>query len=265
MDAQSGIASRSGLIRALAVLDFLVHRAPQSMGVTQVARELDLPKAVAYRVLKDFTQAGYLAFDEESKLYSLGGKALGLGMAAIQTVDVTTIARPHMEALKRETQETATLSMRQGWKRIYVDQVESDREIRMAVTLGSTHGLHAGSSSKAILAAMDDRDVEAFLADAAASNVPADPELIRADIGRIRTRGYAVSRGERQVGAGSVAAPIRAAGGAVWGSLSVCGPADRFHLENVEEFGEKVAEAAAAISAVLGYTDDDEAPLEATA
>lgn len=251
------IASRSGLLRALSVLDFIVHHAPTQMGVTQVAREMDLPKAVAYRILKDFTQAGYLDFDETTKLYSLGGRALGLGMAAMQTVDVSSIARPHMEELMRLTHETTTLSMRQGWKRMYIDQIESDREIRMSVSVGSTHSLHAGSSSKAILAAMDDADITALFAHRAAeTGTGGDHAAEWEELERVRRRGYAVSRGERQVGAGSVAAPIISAGDVVWGSISICGPADRFHLENVEQFGELVAAAAREISAELGHMPD---------
>lgn len=258
-------ASRSGLLRALSILDFIVSQSPVQMGVTQVAREMDLPKAVAYRILKDFTLAGYLTFDESSKLYALGGRALGLGMAAMQSVDVSAIARPRMEELARTTQETVTLSMRQGWKRMYVDQIESEREIRMSVLVGSSHGLQAGSSSKAILAAMSDHDIDAFLK-MRASLESTDPSFADIDqtweeLRRVRKRGYAVSRGERQAGAGSVAAPILSSGEVVWGSISICGPADRFHLENVESFGELVATAARDISADLGFTaptnDDD--------
>ncbi|MGM9295215.1 IclR family transcriptional regulator domain-containing protein, partial [Campylobacter jejuni] len=68
---------------------------------------------------------------------------------------------------------TATLSARQGWTRVYVDQVLSPREIRMAVPLGTHHALHAGSSSKAILAALPDQQVEEYLASSSLERVTA--------------------------------------------------------------------------------------------
>ncbi|MGH3682556.1 MAG: IclR family transcriptional regulator domain-containing protein, partial [Natronosporangium sp.] len=65
--------------------------------------------------------------------------------------------------------------------------------------------------------------------------------------------GYAVSIGERQPGAGSVAAPVRQADGSAFGSISLCGPADRFDDELRRRYGWLVAATAAEISAAIGY------------
>lgn len=255
-------ASKSGLVRALAVLDHVKSKAPETLGVTQIARELDLPKAVAYRILKDFAIAGYLTFDAESKLYGLGPKAFALGLTALRSLDIPTVARPHMEELVRLTSETATLSIRQGWSRVYLDQVEAPREIRMSVALGSRHSLHAGSSSKAILAAMSDSEISAFFEMAGSlALTESGVELgeLRADIAVIRSRGYAVSLGERQAGAGSVAAPLYTVSGTVWGSISLCGPRNRFHADACAENGQLVAAAAREISG--GLTPFSSVPL----
>lgn len=250
MDGSAG-ASRSGLVRALMVLDHIRSKSPEALGVTQIARELSLPKAVAYRILKDFATAGFLSFDEESKLYVLGRQSFALGLTALRSLDVPTIARPYMEELVRMTSETATLSIRQGWSRVYLDQVESPREIRMSVALGSRHSLHAGSSSKAILAAMSDSEISAFFEMAgslALTESGVELSALRADIAVIRKRGYAMSLGERQAGAGSVASPLYTVSGAVWGSISLCGPRNRFHADACAEYGQLVAAAAREIS-----------------
>lgn len=243
--------SKSGLVRALSVLDHIKSNSPEALGVTQIARDLDLPKAVAFRILKDFATAGYLSFDEGSKLYALGREAFSLGLTALQSMDIPTIARPYMEELVRRTSETATLSIRQGWSRVYLDQVESPREIRMSVSLGSRHSLHAGSSSKAILAAMSEEEISAFFEMAgslALTENGVELGALRAEIASIRKRGYAVSLGERQAGAGSVAAPLYTVSGTVWGSISLCGPINRFHADACAENGELVAAAAREIS-----------------
>jgi hypothetical protein len=153
---------RSGLLRAMAVIELLAERAPETVGVSTVARALDYPKAVAHRILKELVTAGFLGFDDRTKLYGLGPGALKVGLAALRSLDVTRVTRPYLEQLVAQTQETATLSARQGWTRVYVDQVLSPREIRMAVPLGTSHALHAGSSSKAILAALPDQQVEEY-------------------------------------------------------------------------------------------------------
>jgi IclR family acetate operon transcriptional repressor len=253
--------TKSGLLRALSVVGLLADRAPETLGVSTVARELDLPKAVAHRILKELVWAGFLSFDDDTKQYRLGSGALTVGLAALRSLDVPTIAKPHLERLVRESGETATLSVRQGWIRVYIDQAVSPHEVHMQVSLGTKHPLHAGSSSKAILAAMAEPDVEEYLAhhqlDAlTVSTITSVPQLLD-DLRRIRRRGYAVSLGERQAGAGSVAAAIRGANGDVWGSISLCGPRDRFEARVCEAHGELVAAAAELISRQIGYRSSE--------
>ncbi|MFD6564116.1 IclR family transcriptional regulator [Micromonospora profundi] len=247
----------SGLGRALAVIDLLAERSPEMIGVSTVARVLNLPKAVAHRILKELTANQFVTFDEGTRRYRLGPGALAVGLAALRAIDVQAITNRHMRRLVEATGETATLSMRQGWVRVYTDQVLSPHEIRMSVTLGSRHSLVAGSSSKAILAALPDSEIAEYLATHELVSVTAatitSVEQLWADLREVREQGYAVSRGERQAGAVSVAAPIRLASGEVYGSLSLCGPQDRFSAQLLVEYGELVADAARQVSAELGY------------
>ena len=253
----TSVDPKSGLLRALSVLNLVAVRSPETLGVTTVANELDLPKAVAHRILKEFTSATYLVFDDTTKQYRLGAGALTLGLAALRDLDVPRIARPHLDRLVADTGETATLSVRNGWTRVYVDQVLSPHEIRMAITLGTSHPLHAGSSSKAILAHLSDAEINHYLDTAGLEQVTdqtiTDQAQLREELLRIREQGYAVSMGERQRGAGSVAAPVHRASGEVFGSISLCGPRDRFSADAREGYNRRVVETAGAISAELGY------------
>jgi IclR family acetate operon transcriptional repressor len=257
--------SRSVLGRALAVIDIISKRAPETLGVSTIARELALPKAVAHRILKELVSDGFLSFDERTKQYRLGPGALAVGLAALRSLDVPEIARRHLVELVRATGETATLSVRQGWSRVYIDQVLSPHEIRMSVSLGTSHPLHSGSSSKAILAALPDVEVEEYLAHHHLEKVTdvtiTSEPLLREEIAAIRRRGYAVSMGERQPGAGSVAAPILISSGQVFGSISLCGPQDRFRGSGVADtHGARVAAAAAQVSAEIGFRPENSPP-----
>ncbi|MGW0504938.1 IclR family transcriptional regulator [Micromonospora sp. NPDC003241] len=247
----------SGLGRALAVIDLLAERSPEMVGVSTVARDLSLPKAVAHRILKELTANQFVTFDEATRRYRLGPGALAAGLAALRAIDVQATTNRHMRRLVEITGETATLSMRQGWVRVYTDQVLSPHEIRMSVTLGSRHSLVAGSSSKAILAALPDAEVSEYLSThELVSMTPAtitSVDQLWEDLRAVRGQGYAVSRGERQAGAASVAAAIRLASGEVYGSLSLCGPQDRFSARLLAEYGDLVADAARQVSAELGY------------
>jgi IclR family acetate operon transcriptional repressor len=247
----------SGLMRAFSVINFIVDRAPATAGISAIAREVNLPKSVTHRILKELAAVQFLHFEEDSKQYRLGPTAIAVGLAALRSLDLPRMARPHLERLARESGETATLSVRQTWTRVYIDQVLSDHEIRMAVSLGSSHPLHAGASSRAILAALPDAAVDEYLAhqllDRVTASTITDPAELRRSLEHVRRDGFAISHGERQAGAGSVAAAIRTSDGQVWGCLSVCGPRERFHSDAARAFAPKVVAAASAVSVEAGY------------
>jgi DNA-binding IclR family transcriptional regulator len=253
----TALEQKSGLLRALAVLTLIADHEPQTLGVSTLARELDMPKAVVHRILKEFTSAGFLAFDDDTKQYRLGPGSLKLGLVALRSLDVSKVARPYLHQMVARSGETATLSVRSGWSRVYIDQVLSPHEIQMSISLGTSHPLHAGSSSKAILAHLPDGELDRYIADHALDAITASTitgaSRLRDELAEVRTRGYAISLGERQPGAGSVAAPIRRASGEVFGSISLCGPQDRFVPARIEEHGRVVMETAARISDELGF------------
>lgn len=254
---ESGTAAASGLHRALQVIYAVAESSSPGVGVSALARDVDLPKAVVHRILKVLARDGFLAFDENTKRYSLGPRARTIGLAALRQLDVPGVARPFLQRLSANTAETATLSIRQGWSRAYVDQVLSPQEVRMWVVLGKPYPLHAGSSSKAILAALPEVELEEFLRHHELAPFTeatmTSPAKLRAEIRKIRELGYAVSLGERQSGAASVAAAIRNGDGTVFGSVSVCGPSNRFNEELQRRYGWLVAITASEISAAVGY------------
>ncbi len=133
------------------------------------------------------------------------------------------------------TSETATISVRVGWSRVYVDQVTPQREVRMSVQLGRPFPLHAGASSKAMLAFMPRDEREEYLADQHLSPLTArtitDAARLRKELAAIAKRGFAVSFGERDDAAGSVAAPVFGHDGEIAGVISVSGPVERFSAE----------------------------------
>ncbi|MEV4201573.1 IclR family transcriptional regulator [Micromonospora globbae] len=247
----------SGLERVLRVIYAVSAAGADGIGVSALAREVDQPKAVTHRLLKGLVAGGFLAFDNSTKCYRLGTGALAVGLAALRQTNVQQTARPVLERLVRETRETATLSLKQGDSRIYVDQVLSPQEIRMSVATGVPYPLHAGSSSKAILAAMSDAAIDEYLAShdlnvLTPATIASRHQLLE-EIVQIRERGYAFSAGERDAGAASVAAAVLGMDGVVLGSISVCGPVGRFEAADIERLGVLVRSGADETSRAIGH------------
>nr|WP_281372503.1 IclR family transcriptional regulator C-terminal domain-containing protein [Prauserella isguenensis] len=120
----------------------------------------------------------------------------------------------------------------------------------MTVDIGTRFPLHAGSSGKAILAQLPDWRRDDILAGdlgALTERTVTDRETLADQLDAIAGDGVAVSLGERQSGAGSVAAALVTPDGEVHGAISVCGPEYRFTGEKIERYRELVRDATAEI------------------
>ncbi|MBQ0978682.1 MULTISPECIES: IclR family transcriptional regulator [Micromonospora] len=253
------MAESQGTEAASRVADVLLlfTDGPDFLGVTAIARSLDLSKAVVHRILQTLVERRLLVSDPASRGYQLGPAAAALGARALRESQLRTVAMPVLRELQLATGETATVSAHVHGGRVYLDQVESTREIKMTVEVGRRFPLYAGSSSTCILAFLPDTERESLLATELPSltnRTVTDHDLLRARLTAIRKTGVANSDGERQEGAGSVASPVFGIDGTVVGAVSVCGPAHRVDEAARERFGPLVWEAADSISRALGWS-----------
>ena len=235
------------------LLLFMRH---DSLGVTEIARELDLSKAVVHRILQSLQARALVSSSGGDRTYHLGPAAAALGAAALRNLDLRQAALPVMRSLAAQTGETVTLSALVGSYRVYLEQLVSPQEIRMEVELGRPFPLHAGASSRAILAVAPPELQEQVLSGRLARLTPrtvTERAELEEKLQEVRERGVAIARGERHQGSGSVAAGIFGADGSVVGAISTCGPLDRFHDEAMDRFTPLVRDAADAISRRLAW------------
>ncbi|MEV0971228.1 IclR family transcriptional regulator [Microtetraspora glauca] len=257
-EPESQSRSIAAVERAMDVL-LLFGRSPRpDLGVTEIATELGLTKAAVHRILTALRNRELITVDPASRRYALGHAAIALGRAYLARTDLRLLAAGELRRLSAQTGETATLSIRRGDTRLYAEQVVPKQELRMEVSLGIPYALHAGSSSKAILAFLPDEEIDGYLARHRLERVTdatiTDPEKLRAELAETRARGYATSLGERQVGAASVAAPVFDHDGHVVAAISVSGPVTRFE-PHMADCVRLLLDSAARISAQLGHSD----------
>jgi IclR family acetate operon transcriptional repressor len=253
-----GAAGAVGTEAATRVADVLLMftKGPATVGVTEIARELGLSKAVVHRILQSLATRSLVRSDATTREYRLGTGAIALGARAMRDFDLRRVAQPTLHRMRDATNETTTLSARLQDSRIYLDQYESPQEIKMTVELGRPYPLHAGASSRAILAFLPKETIDRIIGAGLARLTPEtirSPRELRRRLAETRAAGHAVSRGERQPAAGSIAAPVFGIDGGVVGSISVCGPVDRFDDAAVKRYVPIVHSAAAEVSHGLGW------------
>jgi IclR family transcriptional regulator, acetate operon repressor len=253
--------------RAAEVLTLFTTVDSPDLGVTEIATQLGLSKAVVHRVLTTLSAKGFIEADGTSRRYRLGPMVLALGVTYLARIDLRSLAVPRLKELSARTRETATFSLRHGTNRIYVDQVTPDREVKMEVVLGQPFPLHAGSSSKAFLAFLPSDEQERYLSgqvlDALTDRTITDPEVLRSELSHIREWEAWQHLSSSAVATQSRSAPVFNHRSEPVAAISVCGPLERF-VDAIDEVAEQLVEATTDLSRQLGYGpphDDDDPAL----
>src|SRR5690606_29098602 len=127
----------TGVDRALQIVAAMASHSDPDMGISQLARETGMSKAVVHRIVRTLVARDFFSYDEGTQRYGLGSGALVVGLAALERMNVPSIAATYLQRVVDETHETATLSARIGHHRTYVRQELSPREIHMSIRIGS--------------------------------------------------------------------------------------------------------------------------------
>ncbi|MFC9327466.1 IclR family transcriptional regulator [Kitasatospora sp. NPDC057015] len=255
----------SSLRRALAVLGHVRDHANGGRGVPlgQLAEELGLNKSTVLRLTGPLLDEHLLDRDRETGWFRLGHGALRLGQAYLSTLDLRSVAAEHLRRLQREAGETVHLTVWESPGIVYVDKVEDETNVRMASRVGSRAPAYCTATGKAMLAWLPDTEVDAVV-EAGLRPVTAwtisDAERLRADLARIRTRGYSIDDRENEPEVRCVAAPIFDHTGEVTAALSVSGLISRMTAARVRNLGPVVSQVGLRISRELG---SDRQPTEA--
>lgn len=204
------------------------------MSVAQAAARLGLSRPTLYRLAETLAARGFVRLEGRPARLALGPAVLALARAFLAASDPVRLARPLLEALRAETEETAALVLRRGGERIVVAEEVSRHVLAVSRGVGSVAPLDQGASGRAILA---------FLPEA-------DPD--RGDLAEIRAAAVAVSRGEVFRGASAIASPVFDAEGEAIGALVLYGPEARLPPALLVERAVAVKRAARALSAQLG-------------
>jgi IclR family transcriptional regulator, acetate operon repressor len=240
--------------RAIVVMEILAARG--WTGVSELARELDIHRSTAFRLLSTLERRGVVEQHGATQKYRLGFALVRLATAVRGSLDLSGAARDVCERLSLETDETVTVAVLDGREVLNVHQVNLSSHRVNVDWVGSHGALHGTASGKAFLAHLPERTLDAILAgplEAFTSATIVEPEELRRDLGRIRDRGYAVTREELEEGLNAVAAPVRNHDGTIAGTLSVSGPSYRLQEDRLRWVAELTVEAAEEVGQRLGY------------
>jgi DNA-binding IclR family transcriptional regulator len=204
---------------------------------------------------------GFLMRDVYGRGYQLGYQMLRWGMVAQSGLDLRTEAQPILRTLVRSVDETALLTVRDGLRGLYLDIIESSQPMRLAMQVGQILRLHAGASSKVLLAFLPEAELEHILHSLEltklAPNTITDPAKLTAELAAVRQRGFATSFEETDPGAMGIAAPVYDRNGQTVAGIGLAAPLSRISPERVPELAPIVVDASRQLSERLGAPNRD--------
>lgn len=248
----SGDYQVRALARGLAILTSFTLTHPEQ-SLTAISTRLGLAKGTAVRLLTVLEEHGFVE-RAASERYRLGVRLFELGSIYEQTFSIEQAARPALESLARECQQTANLGILNEGQVVHIAVVPPQRPIHFAGQLGARELIHCTGLGKALIA---DRTPEMIAAIVAEHGLPSRTpktittiEALHNSLAVVRERGYATDDEESFLGLSCVAAPIRDATGATVAALSVSGTTAEFEAK---DYAPAVLAAASTVSHRLGY------------
>ncbi|NNM45602.1 IclR family transcriptional regulator [Knoellia koreensis] len=253
-----GVADRGaphGGLQSLATsLDLLDCFADaESLGVSQVARQLGVSKSSAHRMLTTMGDRGFVERDEETGRYRLGMRLYELGQAAAARSKVRRLAMPLLEDLRRRTGQTVHLAVPDGGEVVYLARLSSGAAAHQLGQVGLRFPAHTTGSGKviaafdpAVAAACRVQGFRSFTPSSIRSSVDFDRALVD-----IRRRGYAVNDQETVHGMTTVAAAVSDHTGVPRAALSLVGES-RLVSGHIADEARLVTAAANKLARVLG-------------
>jgi DNA-binding IclR family transcriptional regulator len=229
------------IARAVEVLELFDEHHPVRQ-LRDLVTLTGLPKTTVVRLLATLESLGLIADCRDSS-YGPGPGLLRWVKLADALWHVSPDTRRAMSGLANACGETVNIYIRQGLSRVCVAQVEGTSTVRSVVQVGAPYPLALGATAKILLGGAPDQ----ALADVAADSGIAMEPLSR-EVASIREAGYAVTHGERELGASAVAAPLTNTDGRVIAALSASGPTSRFTADRVGRYVDLVTAAAREIS-----------------
>lgn len=209
--------------------------------LTEASAYLGVASSTAHRLLAMLQYRGFVRQDPRSKVYQSGAALTNVAFSVLSRLDVRTQARPILERLNLELEETVHLGMLEGSMVRFVDAIESPRAVRVASRMGKSMLAHCTSTGRAIMAELSDSEVfklypSETLLQMTSNSVASRDELIE-ELKKVRQHGYATNKEESEEGVSSVSVAVKSHSIASRFAVNVAAPAGRMTAARVKEIG----------------------------
>lgn len=210
-----------GLAKGLAIIEaFSPHRT--RLTVSEAAQASATSRASARRCLLTLTELGYLGFD--GKYFRPQPRLLALSAAYSGSRSLPQIAQPFLTAARNELKESISLAVLDRDAALFVARAEAERLVTTGISIGTRIDLYCSATGRVLLSAWSDERLSAYLdrlvIEARTKHSLVKKAALRDAVRTARTRGFAFTDQELEIGLRSIAIPVMDSRGTVVAAMS---------------------------------------------
>jgi len=227
------------------------------LGVSEIARMLDLNKSNVHNILTTLEECGYIKKNLSSEKYSLDFKMLRFSYTVMANYPYTNLIVPVLKDLATDLNVIVYFGIPHDDTVLYLFSAypkSYGKNIPYRSILGETAPYYCTSIGKALLCAMNDDEIRSHLKGEKikyTENTLIDNEAIFADLEKSRERGYAIDEIEHENGVRCVGVPVTDRNDCLIGAISASGPVSIITENDVESISLKLMTAAFEIKSRL--------------
>jgi IclR family transcriptional regulator, KDG regulon repressor len=213
--------------RAFSILEE-VARHREGIGLAELSKVVGLHNSTTFHLAKTLVSLGYVRQEPDSKRYRIGGPLFALAASALDEIEMVNLAKPVLEDLSHETEESSHFSVRMGDAVVVIAKTGGPGAFQLADRVGVVRPAHCTALGKVMLASLNADQLQAYLERAdlkpwTPKSITEIPALLR-EITEVRRLGLASDEGEFDLEVRCFAVPVRDFTGQVIGAIGSSGP-----------------------------------------
>jgi len=253
-------APKAGVVpstsRAMHVLEFLA-RLKRGASISEISRNLVLPKSSTYLVLKTLEEGGYLRRSPRSRKFYFGPEFIRLCRDVLDNLDLRDVARPILTKLMRQTGATVHMAVLDGNAAVIIDRIELPGSSAGADWVGRRLDVNCTGVGKALSAYLPEEQFEKVITAKRFArhneNTIVSVSQLKKELAKVRDKGYAVDDEEDEIGVRCIGVPILGGDRRALAAISFAGTTEQIPLERVPALAAHLQRAAAEISQQMSH------------
>lgn len=239
------------------VLDILkaIADTDRPLSPTEIAEQLDIPKASVHRLCATLEESGYLKTRLNGRGVQAGHRLNQLALGIISAGPLQAQRRAILAELSQDIGETCNIAVPDGIEMIYFDRAETHWPVRVNLQIGSRVPACTTAGGKMYLSTLPvskrDRILSNIRLKAYTPNTLLSLSELKAELAVTAKRGYALDNEEYIEGMVAMAVPVRDTTGRLYATLSFHAPCMRVPFSSVSSYLPLLRAASERLSALL--------------